>query len=82
MPPEPDPEYFPGQYIVAKIARRFFDAMITDINAEAGEVEVSMLSPKLPSDILQWPEDLHSIFIPIPHIICPVDLQDKIEYTH
>lgn len=72
----PDPEYSAGDYVVVNIDRKHFVAQVTDINLEHAEAEVTILKPRLPADEFVWPEDLNAMFVPIPHIICPVQLME------
>lgn len=70
----PDHEYSAGEYVVVNIDRKHFVAQVTDVSVEHAEAEVTVLTPKLPTDVLKWPEDLNAMFVPLPHIICTVDL--------
>ena len=80
---EKDSVFSTGDFVVVKVEKKYFCAQITDINIEDGDVEVTLLTPRLPTGILQWPDDLNTMIIPLPHVVCTVQLKsvDSDTYT-
>ena len=47
---------------------------MTDSCEEDGEVELTLLHPKLPATSFTLPEDLTTIIVPLPHILDNISL--------
>lgn len=56
------------------VESKIFIGLISDIEHEEGEAEVSLLDPPLPATHFQWSENLLSYVTPLSHIIVMVDL--------
>lgn len=63
-----------GQFALLVINSSYYFGLISDINTSEDEADVSLLTPHPPSAIYTWPEELLTGSVPLPHIICAVNL--------
>ncbi|KAK3918036.1 Dysferlin [Frankliniella fusca] len=70
--------YESGTYVVVKASGRRHVACLTDLNTEEQEAEVVTLKPRIPSaaGVYKWRDDLQTLIVPVPHIVCSVELVD------
>lgn len=61
-------------FVVAKVGRKKIIGYVTDAQEEDGEVELTLLHPKLPASNFTWPDDLNTDIVPDPHIITNVSM--------
>lgn len=66
-------------YAVVRLAKNRYISMITDVHSEASEVDVSLLMPKLPAKELNWPKEPKTATVPLPHVLCEVELEEHLE---
>ena len=66
-------------FVIVAVENIHFIGLITDINEDEGEAELSLLRPKVPSVMYRWPDDLMSYIAPLPDIKCAVDLEEQPE---
>lgn len=66
-----------NDFVIVAVENSHFIGLITDINVDEGEAELSLLRPKVPSALYRWPDDLMSYIAPVPDIQCAVDLEEK-----
>jgi len=57
-----------------KFSRKKFIGYVTDFCEEDGEVELTLLHPKLPAKSFTWPDTLSTVIIPLPHVIDNITL--------
>ena len=57
-----------------KFACKKFIGYVTDFSEEEGEVELTLLHPKLPATTFTWPDDLTAIIVPLPHVLDSISL--------
>jgi len=65
-----------GMYVVVRIAKNRYIAMVTDVYNEEAEVDVSLLMPKLPAKDFHWPKEVKSATIPLPHVLSAVTMAE------
>lgn len=65
-----------NNFVVVAIERKKFIGLITDINEDEGEAELSLLSPNVPSSTFRWPDDLMTYIAPLPDILTLVYLEE------
>ena len=71
------PEVFEtGSFVVLQLNSRKFVGLITDMDSDNQEADVSILRPPLPADIFHWPKNLVNMAIPMPHILSQVELSE------
>lgn len=63
-----------GMFVVARVAQQRFIAIVTDVYQEEGDVDISILIPRLPSTEFKWPEETRTATVPLPNILCEVSL--------
>ncbi|XP_034253085.1 uncharacterized protein LOC117652350 [Thrips palmi] len=63
-----------GKFVLVKFSRKKFIGFVTDFCEEDGEVELTLLHPKLPATSFTWPDDLSTIIVPLPHVLDSVSL--------
>ncbi|XP_034255204.1 uncharacterized protein LOC117653549 [Thrips palmi] len=68
-----------GIYVVARIGKNRYIGLVTDLYSEEGEADLSLLMPRLPSKQFKWPRDMKTVTVPLPHILCQVELLEKEE---
>lgn len=68
-----------GDFALFTIEGLHYLGLITDLNEDEQECDVTLLTPNLPATIFQFPDSLLSFIVPFPHILCPVTLQEMPE---
>jgi len=66
-----------GAYVVARVGTGRYLALVTDVFEDEGEVDITLLMPRLPSKEFKWPKETKSATVPKPHILCKLILEEK-----
>lgn len=66
-----------GSFIVARLARNRYVAQVTDYYEEEGEIDVSLLMPRLVAKEYSWPNDMKTATVPLSFILCEVNLMEQ-----
>ena len=66
-------------YVVARVDRNRYVAMVTDTYEDQGDADIMLLMPKLPAKKFSWPSDMKTATVPLPHILCEVTLSEENE---
>lgn len=75
-----------GIYVVVRLEKNRYLSIVTDVYHEESAADISLLMPKLPSKSknYNWPRETKSATVPLPHILCTVELYDtngKLSFT-
>lgn len=65
-----------GSFVVVRVNSKKYAGLLTDVDLQEQEAEVSLLRPYLPAETFHWPASLASMAIPLPHVLCKVDLSE------
>lgn len=63
-----------GTFVLAKVETKKYIGYVTDFEEADGEVELTLLHPKLPATKFTWPDDLNTVIVPLPHVIANVSM--------
>lgn len=71
-----DDKWVENQFVAVSIQSKIYIGLITDINPEEKEADLSLLFPPLPTSTLSWSEDVESYVAPLPTLLAPVQLKE------
>lgn len=63
-----------GDFVLVKVSRQKFLAYVSDFDEGEGELELSVLHPKLPAASFHFPDELTTLVLPITQALAKVVL--------
>lgn len=71
-----------GSFVAVLVETKIYVGLVSDVNEEDGEVDLSLLHPPLPATVYSWAENLLSHVVPSNHIVCEVNLLERADLKY